>query len=439
MTNFNFQAPKGLHKDWTFKQEVGFVIIGLAGTGGIMWLRRNFKIDEERAKADEKIRVYRAKTDDDIRADNAKTDNDIRARNAGNGNPGEESTAEPETYSQPKTAAEFLAGSQGGKIDWIVPRYFAAGQISALIAGADAGKSTAALSIAVSVAKGEKIPFIEATSEAPRKTDSLYYVLEPRFQEWENRIKDVKVIPDNVRFVKRTDLPIDSFDGFLRHFEATVSKATSDLLVCVDPITKFPDYDIDKFYPVAEKLRNELNRRGITLSVIVTMHADEIKDWNEISTSDIRGGDRAIQQLDGAVVLRKERRMGEYRFFQQMKKPKCYEGHETVTVVKFSTDGGYTHFEYEEESSLKDAMPLKPRPAKEEGQESGQDTSMETVMDKKMKACAMLQEIDPQTQKKKYTQEQVAQFFQITTRTLQNWNKEVKQYLTSLQPAVACS
>lgn len=340
----------------------------------------------------------------------------------------EDNIAAPQQfYSAPKPMSDII-NQTFAEIPWVVPRLAIKGQVSALVAAADVGKTIMTTNIGILVAKGEKMSFLSDKYTASPRMNVLVYILEPRAGEFSGRFKPGFVFPDNLSKVTYDELPSQTFSGLMDHIAYAATLFTADTLLIIDPITKFTDFNADDFYNKIQQIKSELSKKGITLSVLVTMHADETKEWIPITKENIRGGDRPIQVFDSVFAFCKERRFG-HRFIYTLKAPKGTAGHEDVIVVSFSEDKLFTHFEYVGQSSLKDALPLQTKASKEASPQTDSRSDQAENIDidpsytMYRKAKEMYNQIDPDTGKK-YLQAKVAQKLGVSARTLQLWKNK---------------
>ena len=94
-------------------------------------------------------------------------------------------------------------------------------------------------------------------------------------------------------------------------------------------------------------------------------------DWTTLSSKNIKGGDKAIQQAASVIALRMERTAGgEHRFIQCQKAPKGHpdphpEGVLVCKIVKTELDkkNWYLHFEYVGVKPEAEALPTRTKPS----------------------------------------------------------------------------
>lgn len=323
---------------------------------------------------------------------------------------------------KPLTTEEFLTRSTTSDLEWLVPNILPKNQLSCFVACADVGKSILALSIGLPLANGWPCPLLPLSEASSVKVDVIVYVLEPRPGEFQSRIK---VPIPNVRWIPFDTLADQTIDGLMENVRNVTSTLTRDTLIIFDPISKFDNYRVTPFYDFMSKIRQELMQKGISLTVLVTQHADEKARLREMTTDDIRGGDKTIQAFDALFALCISRNENQ-RFLQKLKL-KGSSNDKIVTVLDYSAEGGYTHFKYVKKESLYDVLPQKNKSTKvmsdsSQGGEPSHQEVEQKVLDAK-RAEEMRLQINPQTGKK-YTQSEIAQELNVTEKTLYNWHKD---------------
>lgn len=249
--------------------------------------------------------------------------------------------------------------------NWIVDGYMKTDMINLLVAGAGVGKSICLTQIAIAVAKGIRPEFLPSCKEASVKMHVLFYRLEDFSGELEGKYGNGEVFhgSDLEWFLPR-HLPVNSLDGFLEHLKGVMEVAKKDVLVCIDPVTKLSGYKHENFIKGMEKVMAMAKSHGITMTVAASIHLDEIKDWTELTNSNIKGGDKALQQAGSVTAIRRERREG-HCYLQCMKEPKGYpkpfDGN--VLVCKFEEGtpdvDRYLHYSFDCIKPEAEARPLK--------------------------------------------------------------------------------
>lgn len=328
-------------------------------------------------------------------------------------------------YADPISTDEFLRSDKSSSYEWIIPKLAAKDQISCLVAQADVGKSIAALSVGIPLSNGWPIPFAPQATGPVLKMNVIYYALEPRPKEFGERIK--RPVP-NISWVPINNLKEQTFSGLLEDLSGRISQLTRDTMIIIDPISKFDNYRAQTFYDTMRVRRDTLLEKGVSLSILVTMHADEKPKWKLISSEDIRGGDKTIQAFDSTFVLQEAREEG-HRFINQLKGPKGTIKNQNVTLIKFSEENDYTHFEYVGEARPENVLPLEVKVSKEKFQPMKDGAIKPKAEDVEPKVHALIKAQKMGTQinhitGKKYTKAEIAKELGITEKTLYNWRQD---------------
>lgn len=271
------------------------------------------------------------------------------------------------------SASVFTRPSGFGPKVWLVDGYAKPGQITLVVAGGGVGKSTLLLQIAKAVANGERAEFLPDSCCASLKQDVVYYRIEDFPDELEGKYGKGKVFDGlNIQWVLPEDLGVNSLSAFLDHVKRLAHKLERDTLVCVDPATKLDGHSHEACIKGLEDAQKIAKTNGVTLSFIVAAHPDEIKDWKPLTTENIKGGDKGVQQAGAVIALRKEGTPGDnHRFIQCLKAPKGHPAPfpEGVLVCKYvktrlDDENCYLHFEFVGIKPEKDALPMKPKSTK---------------------------------------------------------------------------
>ena len=260
-----------------------------------------------------------------------------------------------------------------GQKDWIVDGYAKPGQIAMIVAGADVGKSSFLTQTALAVAKGVRPEYLPDSCSASLRQDVVYYRIEDFPDELEGKYGAGEVLKvENLLWVLPEDLGVISLTSFLTHVKRLANTLERDTLVCADPVTKLDGYRHEECIKGLEEAQKIAKANGVTLTVIVAAHLDEINDSKHLTTEFIKGGDKGVQQAGSVIALRMEGTTGRnHRFIQCLKAPK---GHpmpfpEGVLVCKYvktqlDEDNSYLHFEFVEIKPEADARPDKPKKPK---------------------------------------------------------------------------
>ena len=271
------------------------------------------------------------------------------------------------------TADVFNRPCGFGQKDWIIDGYAKPGQITMFVAGADVGKSSLLTQTALDVAKGVRPEYLPGSCCASLRQDVVYYRIEDFPDELKGKYGAGKVLKEaNLKWVLPEDLGVISLTAFLAHVKHLASTLEHDTLVCADPVTKLDGYRHEECIKGLEEAQKIAKENGITLTVIVAAHLDEINDSKHLTTEFIKGGDKGVQQAGAVIALRMEGTTGgDHRFIQCLKAPK---GHpmpypEGVLVCKYvktklDEDNSYLHFEFVEIKPEADARPDKPKKPK---------------------------------------------------------------------------
>ncbi len=280
---------------------------------------------------------------------------------------------------------------------WIVDGYAKPGQITMLVAGADVGKSSLLTQTALAVAKGIRPEYLPDDCSASLKQDVVYYRIEDFPDELEGKYGQGKVFMGaNIKWVLPEDLGGTSLNVFLDHVKLLAKTLECDTLVCIDPATKLDGYRHEACIKGLEEAQRTAMENGVTLSFIVAAHHNEIDDWKHLTTEDIKGGDKGVQQAGSVIALRMEGTAGRnHRFIQCLKAPKGHampfpEGVLVCKYVKTNLDDAnwYLHFEYVEIKPETDA-----RPDKAKANKAG-NTSKPTADEPKKKGNTKVDEGD---------------------------------------------
>jgi len=253
---------------------------------------------------------------------------------------------------------------------WIVQGYVKPGQITMLTAGGGVGKSVLLAQIALAAAKGERPEFLPDTCCASIKQNVVYYRIEDFPGELEGKYGQGRVFDGaDIRWVLPEDLKSRSLDGFLEHVKQLACQLEQDTVICIDPATKLDGYSHETCIKGLEDAQRFALERNVTLTPIVAAHLNEINDWKHLSSEDIKGGDKGIQQAGAVIALRVESTVGgECRFIQCLKEPKgCPNPFPDEVLVckriktQLDKDNWYLHFKFVEIKPEAEARPDKPK------------------------------------------------------------------------------
>lgn len=280
-----------------------------------------------------------------------------------------------ETSVPPKTRSTeeiFLQTNDGATLDWVVDGYAMKGQITMLLSKANMGKSLLVTSIAIASANGKRPELLPPDSCASTKQPVIYYRLEPIPGELEGKYGEGNVFKDaDIQWVQLEDLKAPTLDELLNHIKGLAATLNHDVLIIIDPATKLDGYTHERGIKGLEDAQRIAQRNGVTLTFIVAAHLDETTDWTTLSSKNIKGGDKAIQQAASVIALRMERTAGgEHRFIQCLKAPKGHpdphpEGVLVCKKVKTELDkkNWYWHIEYVGVKPEAEALPTRTKPS----------------------------------------------------------------------------
>ena len=284
---------------------------------------------------------------------------------------GDDYTADVDMYRGRSSDDLFKDPTHSDGARWIVDGYMTVGLVNLLAAGAGAGKSTMMLQIALAVKKGERPEFLPPDCCKSVKLHVEYYRLEVYKGEITGKYGDDRKVPkeSGIHGYWLQDLPAKTVPGFISHLKGMVEHLTEDTLVCIDPATKLDNYSHNEFIRGVEEAMEIARRRAhVQLTILASIHLDEVVNWKSINLTDIKGGDRAAQQAGSVTVLRPERRENEgYHFIKCLKEPKGYpkpfEGNVLVCKMVKKLDGEdvkYLHLQYDSIVAESKALPEKP-------------------------------------------------------------------------------
>lgn len=283
--------------------------------------------------------------------------------NSSNPNPQSSSNAAQQWQS---SSYEDMMRRTAVKCAPIVPGLVEKGLVNVCLGGAGVGKSLVMRQIARVAATGERCEFMPADSEPSAKMGVLFYRMEEFPGEDERKYGAGRIFSDaGIQWRTKSDLRVFNLQGLLDDLELFAKQATEDTLICIDPITKLKDYNHEKFIAGAERIQS-IAPKGVVLTFLISAHIDEVKDWNIVTSENIKGGDKLIQQAGSVFVVRKERRGNGYRHFQVLKEPKGYAPKDSVVVCKIvetviDDDNKNTNMVFVDEKIEAQARPLRPK------------------------------------------------------------------------------
>jgi hypothetical protein len=268
-----------------------------------------------------------------------------------------------------RSSADLFKQSYTSTGKWIVDMYMKVGLINFLVASSGKGKSIALTDIARAVDKGVRPAFLPDNCCASVKQIVKYYRLEDFADELTGKYGEGKVLKESgIEWFLPEDLSEKSLDAFIDHLKGVVGTLTEDATIFVDPATKLSGYKHEGFIKGVEEAMEAAKRRGITLSVVASIHHDEISDWTPLTAETIKGGDKGIQQAGSVTALRNERTGNEYRLFQCLKEPKGsrmpFNGNVVVCKIvseNIDKNNKNTYLQYVGIKPEVEARPMKPK------------------------------------------------------------------------------
>lgn len=223
-----------------------------------------------------------------------------------------------------RSSFDLFNRSRSENAQWIVCGYIKVGMVNLIVSGGGVGKSILMVQIALAVSKGARPEFLPEYCSVSVQQKVIYYRLEDFSNEVQGKYGDGKVLYNsNIKWFLSEDLPSSTLTGFIEHIKALAASLMEDTVVFIDPATKLDGYKHTKFIKGVEEAMAIARERNITLTIIGTVHLDEIKDWTVLTNCDIKGGDKGLQQAGSVTALRRERtNVEKYRFLQCLKEPK---------------------------------------------------------------------------------------------------------------------
>lgn len=339
---------------------------------------------KSRIKVIESIRIKNNETDNKIRYEEAKTKCKMKVMAASQTSEVKDDPATVQSSEQDDNASAsggtdlnadssadlFNRSSGGDNSKWIVDGYMRVGLVNLLVAGASMGKSNFMTQIALAVAKGEKLEFLPEECSPSVKLPVVYYRLEDFTGELEGKYGKGQVFNGaGIKWYMSKHFSQNNLTGFIEHLRDFASTLTEDTLVCIDPATKLDGYKHSAFIKGVEEAMEIAQSKGFVLTILASIHLDEIPDWKYLSLDKIKGGDQAIQKAGSVTAIRKERNGDDYRFLQCLKEPKGspkpFDG--DVLVMKkvhkqLNECNKYLHYEFDSIKPEAIARPEKTKP-----------------------------------------------------------------------------
>lgn len=268
------------------------------------------------------------------------------------------------------SSSELFKHTRDDNTKWIAEGYMKVGMVNLVVAGGGVGKTIFMVQVALAVDKGCRPEFLPIGSCASARLQVVYYRLENFKDELEGKYGNGKTLKESgIKWFLPEDLPENNLNGFVDHIKALATSLTEDTLVCIDPATKLDGYKHAEFIKGADEAMAIAKDRNVTLTILGTVHLDEIKDWSVLTNCDIKGGDKGLQQAGSVTALRRERTdVEEYRFLQCLKEPKGspkpFNGEVLVMKKvheKLDENNKYLHYKFDCIKSEVQARPEKPK------------------------------------------------------------------------------
>lgn len=268
-----------------------------------------------------------------------------------------------------RSSADLFKQSYTSTGKWIVDKYMKVGLINFLVASAGMGKSIIMDDIALAVDKGIRPVFLPDTCCASEKLDVFFYRLEDFPDEMAGKYGDGKVLQESgIAWFLPEDLSDKSLDAFIEHLKGLAATLKNNTAVFVDPATKLEGYKHSAFIKGTEEAMGIANGKGVTLTIIASIHHDEIPDWKCLTSDIIKGGDIGIQQAGSVTALRRERTGNEYRYLHSLKVAKesetPFNGQVLVCKIvseEIDDNNKNTYLQYVGIKPEAEARPMKPK------------------------------------------------------------------------------
>ena len=262
-----------------------------------------------------------------------------------------------------------LFNRQRSVCNWLVDNYMKVGQINLIVAGAGVGKSNLATMIAIATSKGVCPEFLLQNSRPSPKLPCVYYRLEDFDDELEGKYGKGEVFAGcNIRWFLPEDISEFNLNGFIAHLREVASRMTENTVLVIDPASKLGNYTHEAFVNGVEEAMRIAKSNGHTLTPVVSIHLDEIKDWKYLTLEDIKGGDKAVQLAGSVIAFRKERTGEKFRFIQCLKEPKGsaipFNGQVLVCELvekNIDNQNKYLYYQYVDTRDETLARPVKPK------------------------------------------------------------------------------
>lgn len=247
------------------------------------------------------------------------------------------------------------ASRENGQTDfrWIIDGWIAAGDIGQIVAPTKCGKTTLCVPLAYAMAKGE--PTLLNPQAQTLVQQVVYYQLDPREDIFR---KDYPNIDDYYPMfeccIKNGGIDLDVLIEHIR--ERALSTGQAYVTIFVDNINKVNQGA--RLVAELENLREELKKRGKTLTSILTNHpVDGYIYYMPITTKDVKGYDNNVVNADFLITLNNTRESKDVKIITQLLRRGGETKDDSIVVRRVTTP--YCHFERLREAYEADMLPLK--------------------------------------------------------------------------------
>jgi RecA-family ATPase len=187
------------------------------------------------------------------------------------------------------------------KIDWILPEFLVAGEITILGGGANVGKSTFVLGMLKRIADGS--PWVLGNSPAKYDFKSLYYSMELGWVPLAKRFRQLwgDGVPENVEVEAPDETPKLNKDGWEK-IKARCKETRARVLV-LDPLfgTDMGVFDSNRNEDVSRILNHARDiARELNVSVVLVHHTRKGPRNDLLSTSN---SDEQLDELSGSKMF----------------------------------------------------------------------------------------------------------------------------------------
>lgn len=439
---FNMRRASNNHPHLRNGQEAFWTFIGALGSGlvliGVCYVESRIKVKGmsrlNKEKGDDNIRYYAAKTACDMMKKAMSQTSEVNKLNEELAKVKDElatvqstkqddnASASEEIDLRPLSSEELFNRTPcGDNSKWIVDGYMKVGLVNLLVAGASIGKSNFMTQIALAVAKGEKLEFLPEECSPSVKLPVIYYRLEDFAGELEGKYgKGLVFAGSGIKWYMSRRFSQNNLTGFVEQLQRFASSLTEDTLICIDPATKLDGYNHSAFIKGVEEAMAIARSKGFVLTILASIHLDEIKDWNVLTLDSIKGGDQAIQKAGSVTAIRRERNGDDYRFLQCLKEPKGSDKpfNGDVLVCKkvqkeLDENNKYLHYEF---VTLKKEGKARPEKSKLQHDDTQGDSSQQPSYPPAQKITADVEAIIIEGLQKRWNYADIAKDIQKRTK-----------------------